>query len=262
MSTILAFHAHPDDEAILTGGTLARLASEGHRTIVVAACDGNMNETTVPGARRRLDELDVSAATLGVARVVHLGYADSGNGLLLYPDPTDRPRFARADVEEAASRLAAIVREENVDLLLSYDARNHGDRDHMKVHVVGARAAEMTGVRVLEATFPREMVVRLFGTLRRLRLIRRYDAPSEWEYYTPRAAITHRISVRGFGPQKRAALAAHHSPVSGTGRGAPLLRVLLRVPGPVYGLLLGREWFAEPGATPSRGFISDIFRRA
>src|SRR5580658_2301411 len=75
MATVVAFHAHPDDEVLLTGGTLARLAAEGHRVVVVVACDGVMGEATGPGARVRLDELEASAAVLGVARVVHLGYA-------------------------------------------------------------------------------------------------------------------------------------------------------------------------------------------
>src|SRR5579859_6960804 len=56
MATIVAFHAHPDDEAILTGGTLARLAAEGHRVVIVVACDGAMGDAREPGALVRLDE--------------------------------------------------------------------------------------------------------------------------------------------------------------------------------------------------------------
>src|SRR5579859_2665899 len=78
MATIVAFHAHPDDEVLLTGGTIARLAAEGHRVIVVVACDGDVWDG--PDQGRRLEELRASAAVLGAAKAVHLGYADSGHG--------------------------------------------------------------------------------------------------------------------------------------------------------------------------------------
>ncbi|KAA2266580.1 PIG-L family deacetylase [Solihabitans fulvus] len=253
MATVLAFHAHPDDEALLTGGTLARLATEGHRVVIAVACDGLMGEATGPDGQARLDELRASAAALGVARVVHLGYADSGHGPVLYPDPPDRTRFARATVEDAAARLADLLREERVEVLLSYDPMGgYGHRDHVRVHRVGAMAAELAGTpRVLEATMPREPVVRLFAVLRFLRLPLRYDPAVIRSAYSARAAITHRIDVRGFAAQKRAALAAHRSQTHGRGRAAPVFRALLRLPAPVFGLLLGREWFVEPAATPA-----------
>jgi LmbE family N-acetylglucosaminyl deacetylase len=85
VATILAFHAHPDDEVLLTGGTLARLAAEGNRVIIVVACDGVMGPATGPGGQARLDMLRASAAALGVQQVRHLGYADSGHGPILFP---------------------------------------------------------------------------------------------------------------------------------------------------------------------------------
>jgi LmbE family N-acetylglucosaminyl deacetylase len=250
MATIVAFHAHPDDEVLLTGGTLARLAAEGHRVIVVVASDGVMGPADGPGGQARLAELRASAAALGVNRVSHLGYADSGHGPVLYPDPPDRARFARADLDEAAGRLARLIREEQAGLLLSYDRHGgNGHPDHVKVHQVGARAAGMTGVRVLEATVPRELVSWLFTLARLLRLVVRYDTGEIHAGFTPRSAITHRVAVRRFAAQKRAALAAHHSIVRGTGRSARLMRIMVELPVPVFGLFFGREWFAEPGAT-------------
>ena len=63
---------------------------------------------------------------------------------------------------EAAEKLAALLTEEHADLLLSYDSQGgYGHRDHVRVHQVGARAAELTGVRVVEATVPRELAVRV-----------------------------------------------------------------------------------------------------
>jgi LmbE family N-acetylglucosaminyl deacetylase len=262
MATVLAFHAHPDDEVFLTGGTLARAAAEGHRVVIVVATDGLMDAVPDGGAPR-LAELRASAALLGVQRVVHLGYADSGHGAVLYPDPPDRARFVRADPEEAAGRLAAVLREEGVNVLLGYDARGgYGHRDHVRVHEVGRRAAELAGVpRVLEATIPRDAVARLMKLVRVLRIPLRLDADPVRTAYTSRAAITHTVDVRRFAARKRAALAAHRSQVSGAGRIAPVQRVLVRIPAPVFGWLFGREWFVEAyaAAAPS-DVVADIFR--
>jgi LmbE family N-acetylglucosaminyl deacetylase len=76
-------------------------------------------------------------------------------------------------------------------------------------------------------------------------VLRRYDPQAMRAAYTPRAAITHRIDVRKFAGQKQAALAAHRSQINGPGRAAPVMRILTRLPVPVFGLLMGREWFAE-----------------
>ena len=244
MATILAFHAHPDDEVLLTGGTIARLAAEGHRVIIVVACDGDV----WAGLGRRLDELRVSAAILGADRAVHLGYADSGHGPVLFEDPAGRTRFARADVEEAAGKLAALLTDEHVDLLLSYDPQGgYGHRDHVRVHQVGARAAELAGVRVVEATVPRELVVRAARLLLLLRLVTRHRLDEIRGYGVPQSVFTHRVDVRRYAAQKRAALAAHRTPMSGGGRGAQLFRALLRSPLPVFRAVCGTEWFAEPG---------------
>ena len=246
MATIVAFHAHPDDEVLLTGGTIARLAAEGHRVIIVVACDGDVNDGPQQG--RRLAELRASAAILGAERAVHLGYADSGHGPVLYEDPPGRTRFARADVGEAAGKLAALLTQEHADLLLSYDPQGgYGHRDHMRVHQVGARAARLAGVRVVEATVPRELITRIALPLLILRLLTRHRFHEMRGYGMPRSAITHQIDVRRYATQKRAALAAHQTPVSGRGRSARVFRLLIRSPLPVFRAACGTEWFAEPG---------------
>lgn len=254
MATIIAFHAHPDDETLLTGGTLALLAAQGHRTVIVVACDGVMHEATGPDGARRLDQLRASARILGVQRVVHLGYADSGHGPVLYPDPADRARFVRAPVDEAAARLAELLREERADILLGYDPQGgYGHPDHVRVYEVAMRAAELAGTpRLLQATLPREPIVRVFGILRALRVLRRYDPAVIRGAYSSRAVITHRIDVRRFARPKRASLACHTSQIGGSGRTGRLFRLLVALPTPVFGLLLGREWFVE-AAAPADG---------
>ncbi|MGW7382802.1 PIG-L deacetylase family protein [Streptomyces sp. NPDC054794] len=249
MATLVAFHAHPDDEVLMTGGTLARAAAEGHRVVVVVATDGVVG--AVADARpSRLDELRASAAVLGVARVAHLGYADSGNGKVVPPDPLDRTRFVRADPEQAAERLARVLHEERADILLSYDAHGgYGHRDHIRVHEVGRRAAVVAGVeQVLEVTIPRELLVRLLRIVDLVRIPLRHDAVAA-NAYTSRAVITHRVDVRAYARQKQRALAAHRSQVHGGGRLAPVMRTLVRLPAPVFGLLLGREWFVDATRT-------------
>jgi LmbE family N-acetylglucosaminyl deacetylase len=249
MTTVVAFHAHPDDEVLLTGGTIAKLSAEGHRVVIVMATDGFMGATTKPGYGQRLAELDRSATILGAARVVCLGYADSGHGPLFFEDPPDRSRFARADLDEAAARLLAVIREERAQLLLSYEPGGHyGHRDHVRVHQVAARAAEMAdGIRVLEAAVPAPALRLLFSPRKR-----------DVTVAGPPRRITHRVSVRKYARGKRAALAAHVGRVSpGEGRFTPLA-VLARLPLPLFALVAGHEWFAESakGGTRSRSSTS------
>lgn len=257
MATVVAFHAHPDDEVVLTGGTLARAAGQGHRVVLVVATDGRVHNEDDDV---RLEELRVSADALGVHRVEHLGYADSGYGARFYPDPSGRVRFARADVEEAAQRLAAILRDESADLLLSYQANGgYGHRDHVQVHHVGKRAAELAGTpRILEATMPREMLIRISRVARALRLPAPYEPKILPTAYTPASAITHRINVFRYGRQKRDAFAAHRSQVGNNRVAAVLFGTLSWLPPQMVGAFLGREWFVDPALPPGRVY-GDIF---
>lgn len=258
MVTVVAFHAHPDDETLLTGGTLAAAAAAGHRTVIVVATDGHM--AALDGRKAlRLTELEASAAALGVARVVHLGYADSGHGAVLFADPPDRVRFLRAEVDEAAERLAAILREENAEILLSYDRNGgYGHRDHVRVHEVGTRAAELAGVaRVLDATMPRENVARVVRFLEFLRV--RVGISDIESRYSAGSEITHRIDVRQFAAQRKAAVAAHRSIVEGSSTFAAIAKVLLRLPTPVLGRVMHWEWYIEEGVVPTGDPLGDIF---
>ena len=95
MSTLVVFHAHPDDEAIATGGTMAKAAAAGHRVVLVVATRGERGEVAegylAPGEelwQRRVEETHAAAELLGVSRVEFLGYVDSGMmGLPTNDDP-------------------------------------------------------------------------------------------------------------------------------------------------------------------------------
>lgn len=142
MATLLCFHAHPDDEAITTGGTMARAAANGHRVILVVATGGEHGETPADLAEgetlahRRAAETRVSAERLGIHDVRFLGYSDSG---MTGWDQNGNPEaLMNAPLDEAAERLAQILREENVDVFTHYDWHgNYGHPDHIAVHKVG-----------------------------------------------------------------------------------------------------------------------------
>ena len=266
--TLIAFHAHPDDEALLTSGTMARAAAEGHRVVLVVATDGDLGLASSTYAadghlgRRRLDELRASADRLGVARVEHLGYADSGLGPELLPDPPGGVRFVRATDEEAAGRLAAILSEEGADVLLSYDRNGgYGHRDHVKVHRVAALAAEQAGTpRVLQATVPRDTICRAIALASRFyRFPPEFDPTSFERAFSARSEITHRISVWRYAAAKRASMRAHASQASAEDGADRTLAAFLRIPRPLYDLVFGREWFVDAGRPAGSPVAKGVF---
>jgi len=158
MSTIVFFHAHPDDEALSTAGTMALLSESGDRVILVVATRGEEGEP-VPGIlkdgepleERRTRELIKSANILGVARVEFLNYRDSG--MIDTPSNSNLDCFWQANVEEASLRLADILREETVGLLVIYDPNGgYGHPDHIQVHRVGTHWADQIGIENIRWT--------------------------------------------------------------------------------------------------------------
>jgi len=257
--TLVSLHAHPDDEALLTGGTLALAAAAGHRVVLVYATRGEAGlaaDATGLGERREA-ETRAAAAALRAARVVHLGYADSG----LIARPDEPGTFASAPLQVAAERVAQVLRQEQADVLTTYDARGgYGHPDHVRVHQVGARAADLAGTPlVLEATVPREALQRAVRLVQWLPgLPSGFTSQAVARAYSPRAEITHAIDVRPVLDAKRAALAAHQSQQSAPS-GRRTLSVLLALPTPLARLVLGREWFIQRGRVPSGQLQSNIF---
>jgi LmbE family N-acetylglucosaminyl deacetylase len=240
--TLVLFHAHPDDEAIATGGTMARAKSEGHRVVLVSATKGELGEyapdVLEPGEKlvdRRITELHAAAEVLGVDRVAFLDYLDSG----MAGEPTnDAPgSFASADVEEAAARLARILEEEHADVLTVYDENgNYGHPDHIQVHTVGIRAAEMAGTRrVYEATANRDHLQRLMAQMPREPGAP--DSPADIDTLgVTEDRITTTVDVRDFVDQKRGAMVAHASQI-------PADSFFLQLPLDAFREAFGWEWF-------------------
>jgi LmbE family N-acetylglucosaminyl deacetylase len=252
--TLVTFHAHPDDEAIATGGVMAKAKADGHRVVLVVATKGELGEVgdgvLAPNealAERRVVETQAAADVLGVDRVEFLGYHDSG---MMGEATNDAPgSFWSADIEEAGARLADLLREERADVLTIYDERgNYGHPDHIQVHRVGHRAAELAGTpQVFEATMNHDYIVRLM-TERAGELdgmpddVERPDV-AEMDLGMPEAVLTTAVDVHDYTDVKRAAMAAHASQI-------PDNSFFLQLPAPAFREAFGWEWFIRKGAEP------------
>ena len=266
--TVVAFHAHPDDEALLSGGTLARLAAEGHRVVLVTATRGELGLTRASISRgenlahTRMRELEASATALGCARVVWLGYTDSG----LHGESTDPSAFVRIEVETSAHELAEILSDESADALIIYDRNGgYGHPDHVQVHRVGSRASVLAGTRVvLEATVPAtafRAAVRVAERLERAGFSRfgalAHPPAGADALFSPSRDITHRVPVWKTLSSKRRALRAHRSQQEADTQDRALERIL-RLPRPIFALLFAHEWFVEQGGSRRPGREPDV----
>ncbi|MDT8912148.1 PIG-L family deacetylase [Amycolatopsis sp. PS_44_ISF1] len=252
MATLVTFHAHPDDECISTGGVMRKAADEGHRVVLVVATRGEVGE--VPEGfldegeqlwERRVRETHAAAEVLGVKRVEFLGYRDSG----MMGEPTnDAPgTFWTASVEEAAGRLATILRKESADVLTVYDDYGgYGHPDHIQVHRVGTRAAELAGVtRVYQATMNRDHMIRGMK-----QAVEAGELPAEAlpdlddaRMGKSEAEITAAVDVTPGLTAKRAAMRAHASQISEDS-------FFLALPDEQFRLAFGTEWFIREGHGP------------
>lgn len=149
--SVVFVHAHPDDEAIFTGGTIAALARAGYRTVVLMATSGELgtrvggDRSTTDVAARRRAEAERSCAVLGVDRLVFLDHVDSG----IDDRATQRPWGAYVDVEltTAAEQIAAIATEERAVAIVTYDDHGvYGHPDHVQVHDATMLAADLAGI--------------------------------------------------------------------------------------------------------------------
>jgi LmbE family N-acetylglucosaminyl deacetylase len=251
MATLVCFHAHPDDEAIATGGAMAKAAAAGHRVVLVLATKGEEGEVPDgflnPGEplwQRRMQEAEAAAKVLGVERVAYLGYKDSG--MIGTPENDDPASFWQADVEEAAGRLAEILSQERADVLTTYDDNGgYGHPDHIQVHRVGVRAAALAGTsKVYEATIDRDYVRDLIKRAAEFGMtddLPDTPDPEEFNMGVPSHLITTRIDVRSFLDRKREAMRAHASQISETS-------FFLAMPPEAFEASWGTECFVLRGA--------------
>jgi N-acetyl-1-D-myo-inositol-2-amino-2-deoxy-alpha-D-glucopyranoside deacetylase len=157
---ILFVHAHPDDESISTGATMARYAAAGAHVTLVTCTLGEEGEIHVPELAPleaaqadqlggyRLTELAAACAALGVTDHRFLGgtgrYRDSG---MMGTAANRHPRaFWGADLDTAAGLLVDVLREVRPQVLVTYDPNGfYGHPDHIQAHRVAMRAVELAG---------------------------------------------------------------------------------------------------------------------
>jgi LmbE family N-acetylglucosaminyl deacetylase len=253
MATMVSFHAHPDDECIATGGVMRKAYEDGHSVVLVVATRGEVGEVPdgflsdgEPLWQRRVAETHASAEILGAKRVEFLGYVDSG--MMGTPTNDEPGSFWTAPVEEAARKLAAILREENADVLTVYDDNgNYGHPDHIQVHRVGVRAAELAGApRVYQATMNRDHFLRGRRELAeraREAGIEMPDVGEAEEFGKPESEITAAVNVGAYLEFKRRAMRAHASQISEQS-------FFLRMPDEAFAMAFGTEWFIRDGQGP------------
>ena len=262
MATAVFFHAHPDDEAIASGGTMARAKAAGHRVVLVLATRGELGEP-VPGVlregeelwERRVEETLRSAAILGVDRVEFLGYRDSG--MIGEATNDDERSFWQADLDEAAGHLAAVLSDEQASLVCVYDDHGgYGHPDHIQVHRVGVRAASIAGTaKVFQMTMNRDAMLRHMdsGEFAGDDLGERRRSMNMHEFGSPESMITHAIDVSAHLTLKREATLAHGSQIAPDS-------FFLQLPAEVFAAAFGSEWYIELGRERGGGpFLDDLF---
>ncbi|MET7574866.1 N-acetyl-1-D-myo-inositol-2-amino-2-deoxy-alpha-D-glucopyranoside deacetylase [Streptomyces sp. NPDC005492] len=181
---LLLVHAHPDDESINNGATMAKYAAEGAHVTLVTCTLGEHGEVIPPALRHlsgsdlaaeRERELTAAMKALGVADHGFLGgagwYQDSG--MMGTPDNDDPACFWQADVDEAAGHLVEVIRESRPQVLITYDPDGgYGHPDHIQAHRVAMRAAELAAdaghpiAKVYWNRVPRPVVEEGFARLR------------------------------------------------------------------------------------------------
>jgi LmbE family N-acetylglucosaminyl deacetylase len=261
--TLMAVHAHPDDEAIGTGGVLARYSAEGAQTVLVTCTNGEQGDAmggVKPGqaghhpeevAAVRLAELRASAALLGVRHLELLDYRDSGmDGWSANKDPGV---FCNVPLAEVSARLAELMRYYQPQVVVTYDENgNYGHPDHIQAHRATVAAAESTGIPVkfYYSAIPRSGFLQLCQLLEASGTkLDEFDIPDD--IGVPDELITTAVDVSAYVSQKKEALAAHASQEQNF--------FFERVPDEISTLLLSREYFTLRSAPEGLAREDDLF---
>ena len=221
MGTLMLVHAHPDDESISTGGVMMKAKAHGHRVVLATATRGEVGEihNMDPEATRprlgeiRTEELKAAGEILGVDRIEFLGYRDSG--MVDTADNKDPRSFHQARLEEAATKLAVLIRDERPDVVVTYAEDGvYGHPDHVKAHHVTNAALELVEregwapKKLYYTAIPRSMMEEFMKQMPE-------EAQSQNTNMriagTPDELVTTRVDVHDYVDQKRKAFGAHVS---------------------------------------------------
>jgi N-acetyl-1-D-myo-inositol-2-amino-2-deoxy-alpha-D-glucopyranoside deacetylase len=284
---MLLVHAHPDDETIGNGVTMAKYAAEGAHVTLVTCTLGEEGEVLVPELAHlaadqddrlgphRVGELATAMEALGVRDHRFLGgpgrFRDSG---MMGLPTNDRPgTFWQADVDEAAALLVAVVREVRPQVLITYDENGgYGHPDHIQAHRVAMRAAELAAdpdhgsgepwqiAKVYWSAIPES---EMRESLRRLRdagdtTFDDMDPDGELPtFVVPDHLVTTTIDGMAFVDAKLAAMRAHATQIAVDG---PFFALSNNLGNEVWGLESYRLVRGEPGTQrDAKGRESDLF---
>lgn len=263
--TIMAVHAHPDDEVISTGGLFARYAEEGIRTVLVTCTNGEQGDGpdgVKPGEaghdpaavrEQRLAELRESVALLGIQHVELLGYQDSGmEGWNTNHDPS---AFWNTPVDQAAAKLAKLIEHYRPQVIVTYDENgNYGHPDHIQANRIALAATASTGIpdKLYYAAIPRESAREMFESFKATGMDLGDFEPPE-DFGTPMAEITAAVDVAPYVRRKVKALEAHGSQSDGA--------FFLGLPEEVQHMVLGTEHFVRhfSRVPDAPGYETDLF---
>ncbi|HLY67759.1 MAG TPA: PIG-L family deacetylase [Chloroflexota bacterium] len=247
--TFVAVHAHPDDECITTGGTLARFSAEGVRTVVITCTNGDAGPSRGVGpdglAEVRSQEMGEAFGILGVARGVELGYADSG-----FPNLNHAESFSQIELQVCAEAIAGVLHEERPEVIVTYDADGgYGHPDHIRTHQATVLAAQLAAPRagLYAVVFPRSVLQtfeQLMAPVGRAGLLGIEDMDVGTDFGTPDEAVSDSLDVSAYIEMKRRALAAHRSQMGDD-------HVLLRMPPNVRRQVWQHEYFRRLEVLPN-----------
>jgi N-acetyl-1-D-myo-inositol-2-amino-2-deoxy-alpha-D-glucopyranoside deacetylase len=257
--SLLLVHAHPDDESIGTGATMAKYAAEGARVTLVTCTLGELGEIIPPDLRHlfpdelgqhRIVELDRACAALGVTDHRFLGGAGRwrDSGMMGLPDNDDPRCFWQANVDEAAAALAEVIRDVGADVIVTYNANGfYGHPDHIQAHRVAWRAVEMEKrkVKFYATAVPRSVL----AAAQELPEDSWFRRDTDLSVGVPDDQVTTAIDAAKYLDAKLAALRAHETQITVDGEFFALSNELgQRVLGTeYYTLLAGHRGPRGPG---------------
>ena len=248
--TLMAVHAHPDDEAISTGGILARASAEGVRTVLVTCTNGELgdapggikpgepghDESVVVPLRRK--ELESSCEVLGISHLELLGYHDSG--MEGWPQNDEPGSFWRTPVADAADRLVALLRQYEPQVVVTYDENGfYGHPDHIQANRVTQAAIAQWGVptKLYYTAMARSRLHGFRDIMAEAGMELPDDVQENPDFGTPDELITTTVDCSDFTKQKYASLAAHASQSDNI--------FFLRMGEEVFGTIMGSESFVR-----------------
>jgi len=292
---LLLVHAHPDDESIGQGATMAKYAAEGRHVTLVTCTAGEMGEILVPelehlaadrddrlGEHRRGELADAMKA-LGVTDHRFLGgfgtYRDSGmqwhpDGHAIPADTIHDNAFWAADLTEAADHLVAVIREVRPQVLVTYDQfGNYGHPDHIQAHRVAMYAAQLAAVPSYRKDLgaPHDIAKiywsamsesRMRDGLRRLReagdatSFEGMDPEGPLPMTTPDEDLAAVVDAGAYAEQKMAALAAHATQITTDG---PFFALSNNLGNEVMAVEYFRLAKGTPGPVGEDGLEHDLF---